>query len=309
MVDVAYGNDFRPVASHTVAATLNKTWGEHSLKSGAEMRIYGERSTPIGNDQSGRYQFTNTYTRQNSSSGTDYQGLQAYAAFLLGMPSTMTWQKSPKYNEHSTTWGFFVQDDWRLTNKLTLNLGLRYEVEQAAGREGQPERLRLRLRIRPADPGAGPGQLREPERSGPEGHRAADLHEGRPPVRGQGRRTRPLPHAEEHVPSAFRDRLPADAEDGRPRRRRAVRRVPRRAARRRDHDRLLADHDDRHLYPAQRGADGADLGLGVPHDAAHRAGRQRERQADLPRQRDLRSSTRTRRSRSSSATRSASSRS
>ena len=59
------------------------------------MRIYGERSTPIGNDQSGRYQFTNTYTRQNSSSGTDYQGLQAYAAFLLGMPSTTTWQKQP----------------------------------------------------------------------------------------------------------------------------------------------------------------------------------------------------------------------
>jgi hypothetical protein len=131
MVDVAYGNDFRPVTTHSFAATLNKAMGRHSLKSGAEMRIYGERSTPIGNDQSGRYQFTNTYTRQSSASGTDYQGLQAYAAFLLGIPSTMTWQRSPKYDEHSTTWGFFAQDDWRINDKLTLNLGLRYEVEQA----------------------------------------------------------------------------------------------------------------------------------------------------------------------------------
>ena len=131
MVDVAYGNDFRPVASHTVAATLNKAAGAHALKGGAEMRIYGERSTPIGNAQSGQYAFTNTYTRQNSASGTDYQGLQAYAAFLLGMPSTTSITRSPKYDEHSTTWGFFAQDDWRIGDKLTLNLGLRYEVEEA----------------------------------------------------------------------------------------------------------------------------------------------------------------------------------
>jgi hypothetical protein len=131
MVDVAYGNDFRPVASHTVAATVNKAAGAHALKGGAEMRIYGERSTPIGNAQSGQYAFTNTYTRQNSASGTDYQGLQAYAAFLLGMPSTTSITRSPKYDEHSTTWGFFAQDDWRIGDKLTLNLGLRYEVEQA----------------------------------------------------------------------------------------------------------------------------------------------------------------------------------
>jgi hypothetical protein len=129
MIDIAVGGDRRPVTSHTAAATLNKAWGAHALKGGAEMRMYGERNNAPGNDQTGRYQYTNAYTRQSSASGTDYQGLQSYAAFLLGMPSTTSIVRPSKYDEYSRTWGFFVQDDWRVSDKLTLNLGLRYEVE------------------------------------------------------------------------------------------------------------------------------------------------------------------------------------
>jgi len=129
MIDVAFGNDFRPVTSHSFVGMMNKSWGAHALKGGAEIRVYGERSRSTGNDQSGRYQFTNAYTRQNSASGTDYFGLQNYAAFLLGLPSTTSIQRAVEYDEYSITSGFFVQDDWRVTDRLTLNLGLRYEVE------------------------------------------------------------------------------------------------------------------------------------------------------------------------------------
>jgi len=129
MVSVAYGNDFRPITSHAVSAVLNKAAGKHAMKGGTEIRVYTERSTPIGNAQSGQYAFTNAYTRQSSSSGTDYEGLQAYAAFLLGMPSTTSISMLPTYSEYSTTWGYFFQDDWRVNQKLTVNLGLRYEVE------------------------------------------------------------------------------------------------------------------------------------------------------------------------------------
>jgi hypothetical protein len=131
MIDVAYGNDFRPTTSHTVAATLNKVLAQHSLKGGMEMRIYREDSLSTANAQSGQYSFTNAYTRQSSASGTDYQGLQNYAAFLLGLPNTTSILRASDYSEYSKTWGFFVQDDWRVNSKLTLNLGLRYEVETA----------------------------------------------------------------------------------------------------------------------------------------------------------------------------------
>jgi hypothetical protein len=131
MVTPFTGGDFRPVISHTVTAVLNKTMGAHSMKTGMEVRQYGESSRSTNNNQSGTYTFTNAYTRQSSASGTDYQGLQEYAAFLLGMPSTMSITRSPTYDEYSRTLGFFVQDDWRVNSRLTLNLGLRYEVENA----------------------------------------------------------------------------------------------------------------------------------------------------------------------------------
>ena len=97
MVSVAYANDFRPVTTNSWSATLNKSMGAHALKGGAEVRVYGERSQPTGNAQSGQYAFSNTYTRQNSASGTDYQGLQAYATFLLGM------RRQPRFPACRTT--------------------------------------------------------------------------------------------------------------------------------------------------------------------------------------------------------------
>jgi hypothetical protein len=129
MLGTAFGNDFRPVTSHTVNATLNKALGSHSAKGGVEMRIYREDSLSTGNNTSGRFVFDNTYTRQNSASGTDFNGIQAYAAFLLGFPTTTEVTRPSDYSEYSKTYGIFLHDDWRVNNKLTVNMGVRWEVE------------------------------------------------------------------------------------------------------------------------------------------------------------------------------------
>ncbi|PWT87278.1 MAG: hypothetical protein C5B55_15050 [Blastocatellia bacterium] len=124
-------NEFRPVGSHFATAVLNRTFGLHSWRFGGEMRIYREDDSFKSNQQSGQFIFDNTYTRVGSASSADVEGLQAFAAFLLGYPTTMQIVRASDYSEYSKTWGFFAQDDWRISSKLTLNLGLRWEFEQA----------------------------------------------------------------------------------------------------------------------------------------------------------------------------------
>ena len=124
-------NEFRPVSSHFGTAVLNWVNGKHALRFGGEMRIYREDDSFKSNAQSGQFGFDNTYTKPTNGSFTDVEGLQAFAAFLLGYPSTMQITRASDYSEYSKTWGFFAQDDLRLTSKLTLNLGLRWEFEQA----------------------------------------------------------------------------------------------------------------------------------------------------------------------------------
>ncbi len=124
-------NEFRPVDTHSVAAILNKTAGTHSLKFGTELRIYREDDAFASNDQTGQFSFDNTYTRSASNGNTaaDTNGIQGLAAFLLGLPTTQQIVRRADYSEYSKTYGFFAQDDWKINRKLTLNLGLRYEVE------------------------------------------------------------------------------------------------------------------------------------------------------------------------------------
>src|SRR5207247_2450746 len=92
---------------------------------------------------SGRFLFDGTYTTQcaNSnaacaSSGSNTAQRNAYgrdlAAFLLGIPtanSNSLIDNPTVYDVKSKYHAMFFQDDWRVTSKLTLNLGLRYEME------------------------------------------------------------------------------------------------------------------------------------------------------------------------------------
>lgn len=124
-------NEFRPVETQSFAVILNKTIEKHSLKFGGELRIYREDNSFKSNDQTGQFIFDNTYTRPSTATSTDVNGLQAVAAFLLGYPSTQQIVRRADYFEYSRTYGLFIQDDWKVSRNLTVNLGVRYEVETA----------------------------------------------------------------------------------------------------------------------------------------------------------------------------------
>lgn len=129
----AVGGEFRRTQTHAASATLNRTAGVHSLRTGLEMRRYGEDNHFYGNNLTGQFDFNANWTRgplDNAPTAPGQIG-QSFAAFLLGVPSGGVVGRAAAYDEHSTTWGVYVQDDWRVTPQLTVNLGVRYEVEQA----------------------------------------------------------------------------------------------------------------------------------------------------------------------------------
>jgi hypothetical protein len=103
--------------------TLTHTRGSHNIKAGAGLIRRGftvfQSNSPVGN-----FSFTSALT--NNGAGT---GGNSLASLFLGYPSQVTRIVSlvrPRYR----TWepGLFVQDDWRATRWLTLNLGLRHDV-------------------------------------------------------------------------------------------------------------------------------------------------------------------------------------
>lgn len=107
--------------------SLTKIWGAHNLKMGGERRFNRLDYNQPGNP-SGRFNFGRGVTCRtlNSCAGNEGNGL---ATMLIGWATGSEYHIEPKTFSRSAYWGFFVQDDWKITNKLTLNLGLRYDFD------------------------------------------------------------------------------------------------------------------------------------------------------------------------------------
>ena len=123
--------ELRPNDTHAVNLTLTKVWGLHSLKAGTEFRAYRENTYSYTNEQTMRLNFDANWTKgplDNSTAAPSSVG-QSMAAFLLGVPTSGYVRRAASYAEQSNNWGFFVHDDWRVSNRLNLNLGLRIEHE------------------------------------------------------------------------------------------------------------------------------------------------------------------------------------
>ncbi|MEK7405262.1 MAG: TonB-dependent receptor [Acidobacteriota bacterium] len=113
---------------HSFNANLTKLRGNHSFRFGADVRVYRESYFDYTLDISPQLSFSSTYTRGPLDNSPAPALGGEVAAFLLGIPGgQMT--RSASYAEQDKYLGLYFQDDFKVTPKLTLNLGLRYEIE------------------------------------------------------------------------------------------------------------------------------------------------------------------------------------
>lgn len=100
----------------------------HSLHYGYNERRYWFTSAGAGLT-SGSYAFNQTYMRAADNTTTaDNFGLE-WAAFRMGLPSSITLQTNDSGYWSTSYRALFLQDEWRLNRRLSLQLGLRYEGE------------------------------------------------------------------------------------------------------------------------------------------------------------------------------------
>lgn len=111
-----------PIIDQQILDSLSWYRGKHAFKFGAEAR-FGANDEIRDRGSAGNFSFSPQRTGLGGSGGN------AFASFLLGEAYAANIQVSDKIPSRAAYWAVFFQDDWRITDRLTLNLGLRYDVE------------------------------------------------------------------------------------------------------------------------------------------------------------------------------------
>jgi hypothetical protein len=111
-------------------ATITWQRGKHNLKFGTDVMNYriSESDTPPGQSPFGRFNFDSNFTNNPlATSGTG----NAIASMLVGYPANTARDFFLPGTAHVNTneYNFFVTDNWRATQKLSVNVGIHYEVD------------------------------------------------------------------------------------------------------------------------------------------------------------------------------------
>ena len=115
--------------TYQVEDTLTWTYGEHVIHTGMQVYHYVMNDLYPGNaGLAGQFSFNGQFTGNTGTTNGD-----PVADFLLGLPQQVQQGNGGGGNKYlrNTLYGIFLQDNWRTSKNLTLNMGLRYELTTA----------------------------------------------------------------------------------------------------------------------------------------------------------------------------------
>ena len=117
-----------PYNSWQFTPNLTLTRGSHSLRFGFETHYEAKGNVAPG-DAYGQFTFGNITSQASGHTFLSTEAFNGIAALLLGMPTSGDQSINASYYLTRPYYGWYAQDDWKVNNRLTLNIGLRYDVQ------------------------------------------------------------------------------------------------------------------------------------------------------------------------------------
>lgn len=124
----SYATNHTRYYSHSASGTVSQIVGNHSLKLGGDYRRIGVDNL-VGGERAGFFAFDAGFTQGPDPLDPSGGSGSSLASLLLGYPASGSLFDAVRVEQYIDYFAGFVQDDWRVTPNLVLNLGLRLEHE------------------------------------------------------------------------------------------------------------------------------------------------------------------------------------